>query len=68
MQAVARIENFRDGSSHDGSLTVYEEIVVQAIPSHFLETEACDMAYSLHFLPFSEQFLQCHDAEEVNTC
>jgi hypothetical protein len=51
----------------DHLLSVYEETVVQAIPSHFLEKEACDTAYSLHFLPFSEQLLQCCNAEEVNT-
>lgn len=51
----------------DQFLSVYEEVVVQAVISHFLETEACDMAHSLHFLPFSEQLLQCHHAEEMNT-
>jgi hypothetical protein len=51
----------------DQLLSVFEEIVVEAIPSHFHETEACDVTCSLHFLPFSEQFLQCLHAEEVNT-
>jgi len=51
----------------DHLLSVYEETVVQAIPSHFLEMEACDMSYSLHILPFPDQFLRCHHAEAVNT-
>jgi len=69
MHGLARIENLgMVVHMMDHLLSVYEETVVQAIPSYFLETEACDMAYSLHFLPFSEQFLHCHDAEEVNTC
>jgi hypothetical protein len=51
----------------DQLLSVYEEMVVEAIPSHFHETEACDVTCSLHILPLSEQFPQCLHAEEVNT-
>jgi hypothetical protein len=51
----------------DQLLSVYEEIVVQATPSHFLETEACTLVYGLHFLPFSEQLLQFDHADKVNT-
>lgn len=50
----------------DQLLSVYEE-TVEATPSHFLETEACVMAYSLHFLPLSEQPLQSRHADKVNT-
>ena len=50
----------------DQLLSVYEE-TVEATPSHFLETEACAMAYSLHFLLLSEHPLQCHQADKVNT-
>jgi len=49
----------------DQLLSVYEEI--EATPSHILETEACAMTYSLPFLPLSEQPLQCHHADKVNT-